>query len=207
MKKLSFLILIICISISLFAQHAGGYAIGDAVQSFSLKNIDGQNVSLTDYKTAKGFIIVFTCNECPYARAYQDRIIALDKKFKPMGFPVLAINANYGNPADSYLKMTERAEEKGYTFPYLSDPGQQVTKQFGATNTPHTFIIAQNGKGFILRYAGAIDNDTENTNPQKVNYAEDAINALLADKEVVISKTKAVGCGIKWNKATQFSDQ
>src|SRR5690606_33879284 len=107
------------------------------------------------YKNAKGFIIVFTCNECPYAKAYQDRVLALDKKYTPLGFPVIAINANDGHSADSYEKMQARAKSKGYTFPYLSDPDQVVTKQYGATNTPHTFVVGKNGNAYQLRYAGA----------------------------------------------------
>lgn len=202
MKKVLSLMLLAFFTLTIAAQNTAGYAIGDAVKPFSLKNIDGKNVALSDYKSAKGFIIIFTCNECPYAKAYQDRIIALDKKYAGLGFPVLAVNANdpVAQPADRYEKMQARAKEKGFAFPYLSDPDQVITKQFGATNTPHTFIVEKNNDGYALRYAGAIDNDTENTNPQKTRYVEDAVDALLVQKEVPAAKTKAIGCGIKWKK-------
>ncbi|GAB3423380.1 thioredoxin family protein [Niabella aquatica] len=202
MKKILFLVLPAFFALAIIAQNTAGYAIGDAVKPFSLKNIDGKNVALSDYKSAKGFILVFTCNECPYAKAYQQRILALDKKYAGVGFPVLAINANdpVAQPADTYEKMQARAKEKGFTFPYLSDPHQLITKQFGATNTPHTFIIATTGSNYTLHYAGAIDNDTENSNPKKKRYVEDAVDALLAQKEVPTTQTKAIGCGIKWKK-------
>ena len=202
MKKVLSLILPAFFTLTIIAQNTAGYAIGDAIQPFSLKNINGKDVALSDYTSAKGFIIVFTCNECPYAKAYQDRILALDKKYAALGFPVLAVNANapVAQPADTYGEMQARAKEKGFTFPYLSDPDQVVTKQFGATNTPHTFVVEKNKNNYTLRYAGAIDNDTENSNPQKTRYVIDAVDALLTQKEIPVTKTKAIGCGIKWKK-------
>ena len=102
-----------------------GYKVRDVATDFKLKNVDGKMVSLKDYKEAKGFIVIFTCNHCPFAKAYEDRIVALDKKYKKLGYPVIAINPN--NPAvqpdDSYELMITRAKEKGFTFPYLFDEG------------------------------------------------------------------------------------
>lgn len=203
MKTALFTTLVLLLFLPAVAQPRKGYAIGDIVPPFSLKNIDGKMVALNDYEGAKGFIVVFTCNECPIAKAYQNRIIALDQKYAPMGYPVIAVNANdpVAQPADTYEKMQARAKEKGFTFPYLVDPDQIVTKQFGATNTPHSFILQRNNEGYVVRYAGAIDNDTEDKDPGRNKYVEDAINALLSNKEIAVTKTKAIGCGIKWKKS------
>ena len=110
-----------------------GYAIGDAATDFRLMNVDGNRVSLSDYKDAKGFIVIFTCNTCPYAVKYQDRIIALDEKYKTAGYPVIAIQPNdpAAQPKDSFEEMKKRAKEKGFTFPYLMDEGQKIHPQYG----------------------------------------------------------------------------
>src|SRR3990172_2045196 len=120
-----------------------GLKVGDKAGDFKLKNVDGKLVSLADFKSAKGFVVVFTCNECPYAKAYQDRLISLDKEYKAKGFPVIAINPNDPSiePADSYDAMVTRSKEKGYTFPYLYDEKNQVFRQYGATRTPHIFVL------------------------------------------------------------------
>jgi len=116
-----------------------GYNVGDNASDFKLKNVDGKFVSLSDYPDAKGFTVIFTCNHCPYAIAYEDRIIELDKKYKKLGYPVIAINSNDPEiaPDDSYDKMIVRAKEKGFTFPYLYDETQEVYRKYGAKRTPH----------------------------------------------------------------------
>lgn len=176
-----------------------GYEIGDVATDFSLKNIDNKMVSLKDYKDAKGFIVIFTCNHCPYAVAYEDRIVALDKKYKKLGYPVIAINPNNPeiNKDDSFDKMIVRAKEKGFTFPYLFDEGQKIYPQYGATKTPHVYILEKTAKGNIVRYIGAIDDNYEDEKAVKVNYVEDAVNSLLKGKEVEVKTTKAIGCSIK----------
>lgn len=179
-----------------------GYQVGDEATDFSLKNIDGNMVSLADYSNAKGFIVIFTCNHCPYAVAYEDRIIALDKTFAAKGFPVIAINPN--DPAvqaeDSFEKMQIRAKEKGFTFPYLFDEGQKIYPQYGATRTPHVYILnKENGKN-IVRYIGAIDNNYEDANDVSEKYVETAVNSLLEGKEITQNTTKAIGCSIKFKK-------
>lgn len=176
-----------------------GYKIGDEAADFELKNVDGKMVSLADFEDAKGFIVIFTCNHCPYAKAYEDRIIALDKKYKEKGYPVIAINPNDPevNAEDSYEKMIERAEEKGFTFPYLFDDGQEIYPEYGATRTPHIFILNKEGDKNIVSYIGAIDDNFEDASAVKKKYAEDAIEALLKGEEPNPSKTKAIGCTIK----------
>lgn len=181
------------------ALMAQGYAVGDAATDFSLKNVDGKKVSLADYKQAKGFIVVFTCNHCPYAVAYEDRIIALDKKYKPLGYPVIAINPNdpAAQPKDSYEAMQTRAKEKAFTFPYLFDDGQTIYPQYGAEKTPHVFVLKKTGNKQLVKYIGAIDNNYRNAAEATEHYVADAVDALLAGKEPAVSKTVAIGCSIK----------
>jgi peroxiredoxin len=174
-----------------------GYEVGDTATDFKLKNIDGKMVSLADYKSAKGFIIVFDCNTCPYSKAYSGRIIALNKKYASLGFPVVAINPNDQSIADgdSFEEMVKVAKKKGYDFPYLVDESQSVAKNFGATNTPHVFVLTKELK---LVYKGTIDDNARNEGAVTKRYAEDAVDALLSGKPVPVTKTKAIGCGIKW---------
>ncbi len=176
-----------------------GYDIGDNATDFKLKNVDGKMVSLADYKEAKGFVIVFTCNHCPYAEAYESRIIALDKKYKEKGYPVIAINPNDPevNKDDSYEKMIIRAEERGFTFPYLFDDGQKIYPKYGATRTPHIFILKKDGYKNIVSYIGAIDDNFEDASAVKKKYAENAIDALLKGEKPNPETTKAIGCTIK----------
>ncbi|HCA08799.1 thioredoxin family protein [Chryseobacterium sp.] len=181
---------------------AKGYEVGDAAADFKLKNIDGKMVSLSDFKSAKGFIVVFTCNHCPYAKKYEDRIVELDKKFKNQGYPVIAVNPNDPNvqPEDGYKQMIDRAKEKGFTFPYLVDEGQKVYPLYGATKTPHVFVLKkENGKN-IVKYIGAIDNNYENPNDVSEYYVQDAVNALIKGEPVKMDKTVAIGCTIKVKK-------
>ncbi len=176
-----------------------GYKIGDIATDFSLKNVNDQSVSLADYTDAKGFIITFTCNHCPYAVAYQDRIIALDKKYKDLGYPVIAINPNdpVKQPEDSFELMKVRAKEKGFTFPYLVDEGQEIYPQYGATKTPHVFILQKTDNGNIVQYIGAIDDNYDDASAVTEKYVENAVDALLAGNEVAVKETKAIGCTIK----------
>lgn len=179
-----------------------GYEVGDEASDFKLKNIDGKMVSLSDFKSAKGFIVVFTCNHCPYAKKYEDRIIELDIKYKAQGYPVIAINPNDPNvqPEDGYQQMIERAKQKGFTFPYLVDEGQKIYPQYGATKTPHVFVLKkENGKN-IVKYIGAIDNNYDNPNDISEYYAQDAVDALIKGEQVKMTKTVAIGCTIKVKK-------
>lgn len=174
-----------------------GYKIGDTIDNFSLINIDDKMVSLTDYKSAKGFIIIFTCNTCPYSVANEDRIIALQSKYESKGFPVIAINPNdpVAKAGDSFEKMKVRAAEKNFNFPYLFDKGQKVYPKFGATKTPHVYIVTK--KDMKLQYIGAIDNSSRNPDNVTEKYVEDAVDALLAGKKPMKTETRAIGCSIK----------
>lgn len=201
MKKI--LLLFLLSTTVMFAQRykgqpakKGGYKVGDVATDFSLKNIDGKMVSLADMKDAKGFVIIFTCNHCPYSVMYEDRIIALDKKYKKMGYPVVAINPN--DPAiyegDSFDKMIVRAQEKGFTFPYLFDDGQKVFPKYGATKTPHVYLLDKNR---VVKYIGSIDDNARDAGKVEETFLEDAIMALDAGKEINPSTTKAIGCSIR----------
>ncbi|MEO8794196.1 MAG: thioredoxin family protein [Daejeonella sp.] len=200
MKKL----ITLCFLVSVFIAKAqsGGYSVGDIASDFKLQNVDSKLISLSDYKEAKGFIVVFTCNTCPYSKAYEDRIISLDKKYKSKGYPVIAINPNDPEvqPGDSFDAMKTRAKSKNYTFPYLSDPNQTITKKYGAQRTPQLYILEKTDRGNVVQYVGAIDDDTENSDPNKISYAGNAVDALLSGKKPMVNFTKAVGCTIKWKK-------
>ena len=180
----------------------GGYAVGDEATDFNLKNVTGEMVSLKNFPDAKGYIVIFTCNHCPYAKKYEDRIIALDKKYAPLGYPVIAINPNDPEvqPEDSYERMIERAKEKGFTFPYLMDEGQKIYPQYGATKTPHVFVLQKEEGKSIVKYIGAIDNNYEDPNDVSEFYVRDAVDALLKGDNIKTTKTVAVGCTIKVKK-------
>ena len=198
-----FLFLFSTISLISFVQkdRTKGYQIGDKIADFNLKNVDGQNVSIANLE-GKGVIVVFTCNTCPYSKLYEDRIIELHHVYATKGYPVIAINSNDAKnyPGDSFDNMVKRAKEKSYAFPYLYDESQKVATQFGATRTPHVYLLNKETDGLKVAYIGAIDNNAKGNNISQF-YVQDAIDALLAGKEVPQSFTKAVGCTIKWKKS------
>ncbi len=176
-----------------------GYDIGDVATDFSLMNVNDSVYSLSNDKNAKGFIIAFTCNHCPFSVAYEDRLIEMDKKYKALGYPVVAINPNNPEsyPTDSFENMKVRAEEKKFSFPYLFDDGQKIFPQYGATKTPHMYVLQKTDKGNIVKYIGAIDDNYQDANAVKNNYVQDAVDALLEGREIAVTKTKAIGCSIK----------
>ena len=156
-------------------------------------------VSYEDYRDAKGFIVIFTCNTCPYAVASEDRIIALDAEFKDKGYPVIAINPN--NPAvqpdDTFELMQQKAKDKGFTFPYLYDATNTVYAKYGAKKTPHVYLLQKTQKGKVVKYIGAIDDNVRNASEVKDRFLANAVNELLAGKEVTVKETKAIGCSVK----------
>ena len=176
-----------------------GYDIGDIATDFNLENIDGKFVSLSDFNDAKGFIIVFTCNTCPYAVLYEDRIEALNKKYASQGYPLIAIMPNnvQTKPGDSMKSMQQRAIDKGFTFPYLIDAGQKIYPQYGATKTPHVYILESTTRGPVVRYIGGIDDNYKDATLVKTNYVEDAIEALKKGNIIKQTTTRAIGCSIK----------
>jgi len=200
-KILSLVILVVVMSAFTVNKLAvaDGYKVGDVAEDFKLKNVDGKIISMANYKDAKGFIVTFTCNTCPYAVGYEDRIIALNKKYASLGYPVIAIMPNNPDvqPGDSMEAMKKRAKEKGFTFPYLMDDGQNIYPKYGATKTPHVFILQKTSKGNVVKYIGAIDDNYQDASAVKTKYVENAVNALLKGNEVPEKETKAIGCSIK----------
>ena len=204
MKLIKSILILACIAVLVAGKMISpDYGVGDTVADFKLKNVDGKMVSLSDYKNSKGVIVIFDCNTCPYSKKYNDRIIALNQKYASKGFPVVTINSNDPevSDGDSFEEMVDLAKRKNYDFPYLVDETQNVARAFGATNTPHVFVLQRNGKDFKVAYIGAIDNNSRDASAADKKYVEEAVEALLAGKDVPTNKTKAVGCGIKWKDA------
>lgn len=178
---------------------SNGYQPGDTATDFKLKSVDGKTYSMSDYKDAKGFIVVFTCNTCPFAVKYQDRVNDLAKKYKSKGYILLAINSNDPEvqPDDTYDKMQKKAKDNGFVFPYLVDEGGKIYPQYGATKTPHVFLLDKN---LVVKYIGAIDDNADDASAVKEKYLENAIAALDSGKDPSPSVTKAIGCSIKAKK-------
>lgn len=200
--KRSLIIAFAVISFAARAQHAT-LTPGQTAPEISLLNVNNKTVSFTDFPSAVGFIVVFTCNTCPYSKAYEQRLNRLNSKYASRGFPVIAINPNSPtiSPGDSFEKMKQHAVASNFTFPYLYDKNQAVTASYGAKNTPHVFVVRKAAAGNVVEYTGAIDNDTPNTNPAKTLFLEDALNALLKNEKPARTVTKAIGCTIKWKPA------
>ncbi|HKQ60999.1 MAG TPA: thioredoxin family protein [Candidatus Polarisedimenticolaceae bacterium] len=162
-----------------------------------MKNVDGREISIAEVQGAKGTLVVFTCNACPFAKAWEDRIVALGNKFHSHGVGVIAINSNDPgkNADDGYEPMQARAKEKGFGFPYVVDATSGVARAFGASRTPEAFVFDAGGK---LVYHGTIDDNSQAPDKVQQRYLESALDAVVAGKEVAVKETKALGCGIKF---------
>lgn len=199
MKAILFSFLLISFSAQLL--HAGeGLEVGDSAPVFKLKNVNGEMVSLTDYSQQNGVIVIFTCNHCPFSKAYEDRIKDLHSKYSEEGYPVVAINPNDVTkvPEDSYENMQKRSKEKDFGFPYLYDESQSIARQYGAARTPHVYLLTSEGESFTVAYIGAIDNNVKDAAAADEKYVENAIKDLQEGNAVKKSFTKAIGCTIKW---------
>jgi len=172
---------------------------GDDAKTFTLENVDGNSVSLSDYLDQKGVILIFTCNPCPFAKAYEQRIIKLHNNYAENGFPVVAINPNDVDisPDDTMEKMKARADAKDYPFVYLKDETQEIYKTYGATKTPHVFLLQNSGGKFKVVYVGAIDDNAMEEASVKNKYVDDAIAALVSGSKPDPATTRAIGCTIK----------
>ena len=175
--------------------RAGELKIGDAAPTFSgIIGTDDKEHAMKDFASAKLVVLVFTCNHCPVAQAYQDRLLGLQKDYKAKGVQIVAVNVN-NIDADKLDKMKERAKEKKFEFPYLYDASQKIGKDYGAKVTPHVFVLDKNRK---LAYVGAIDDNMDEKKVKK-HLLHDALDALLAGKEPPEKVTKQFGCGIKYD--------
>jgi peroxiredoxin len=178
-----------------FAADEKKLKIGDAAPTWSdLIGTDDAKHSLADYKKADLVVLVFTCNHCPIAVAYEDRLVQLQKDYQDKGVQVVAVNVN-NLAADKLDKMKVRAQEKGFNFPYLYDPSQKIGRDYGATCTPHVFLLDKERK---LVYAGRID-DSQPAAKVKKQDLRAALDALLAGKAPPVTVTTQFGCTIKWD--------
>lgn len=197
LKNLFILSTLVLSSLYLNAQPI---TVGSEAPYFSLKNVDGSTVSLSDYANEKGVMVIFSCNPCPYVIAYEDRMIDLHNEFAPQGYPVVFINPNdpIAQPADSFEKMKEKSAAKNYPFPYLVDEGQKIYPAYGATRTPEVFLLKNEGNGkFVVMYTGTIDDNYKNASDVEQQYAANAVRALIAGSNPDPATTVAIGCGIK----------
>ena len=201
-KKLMFSLLALAVACAAGSAYGAGkfnkvLGVGDAAPDWAdVAGVDGANHSLKDYKDAKVVVQIFTCNKCPVAIAYEDRLVEIARDYKDKGVKLVAINCNNAD-ADKLPKMKERATAKGFTFDYLYDPGQKSGKAFGAKVTPEVFVLDANRK---IVYMGKIDDSWESPSDVKKAYLRDAIEAALAGKAPEVTETKAEGCGIGYGQ-------
>lgn len=190
--------------------------IGASAPDFNLQGVDGKMYSLASFKNANILVIIFTCDHCPTAQAYEDRIIKLTSDYKNKGVAVVAIMPNdpksvqlaelgYTDLSDSYEEMKQRAAEKHFNFPYLNDgETEAVSKLYGPIATPHAFVFDKDRK---LRYNGRIDNVEKPSKTPTSFDLRNAIDALLAGREVPVTTTKVFGCSIKWAEKSSWIDK
>ena len=172
-------------------------ATNEALIPFTLPGVDGQTYTPDTFPAAPALAVIFWCSHCPYVRAWEDRIIALQREYADRGVRFLLINSNdpAKYPEDSFEKMAERAREKGYPFPYLFDASQEVARAYGATRTPEIFLFDGTRR---LRYHGAPDDNFEDPQAVRRAYFREALEALLADRPPEVAETPPKGCSIKW---------
>lgn len=171
--------------------------IGQRAPDFSLPAVDGKDYTLNSFKDKKAVVVVFTCNHCPYAQAYEDRLVAIQKDFAAKGVQLVAINPNdsAGYPEDGFENMIKRAKKKEFNFPYLRDESQRSARAYGAEYTPEVFVL--NAK-LEVRYIGRIDDNWQHPEKIRTHDLRDAIDAILAHRKVANPVTHAIGCTIKW---------
>lgn len=188
-------LLTLALALGATALHAQGLALGDVAPDFELVGTDDATHSLATDGGENGTLVVFTCNTCPYAVAYEDRLVALAADLEERGYGMIAIQPNDTDvkPDDGLEAMKERAEDKGFGFAYVIDEGQRVYPQFGATRTPHLFLLDAERR---VRYIGALDDNTDADKATR-NYVLEAADALAAGEQPDPASTKAIGCSIK----------
>jgi peroxiredoxin len=170
---------------------------GDQAIPFTLPGVDDKQHALTDYADKEAIAVIFSCNHCPYVRAWEDRMVQIQAEYADKGVQLIAINSNDAQkyPADSFPKMKERAREKSFNFPYLYDETQEVARAYSAERTPEVFLF---DKGGTLRYHGAIDDNYDNPNAVQSHHLRQALDAVLAGQAPSVAQTPPVGCTVKW---------
>jgi peroxiredoxin len=194
-------VLVVCVaglallsSVALAGKFNKTLSVGDAAPAWSgAVGTDGKPHGLADYKDAKLVVLTFTCNHCPVAQAYEDRLVALVKQYKDKGVRLVAVNCNR-NKADDLEAMTKHAKEQGFNFDYVYDESQQIGRDYGSTVTPQVFVLDKDRK---VAYMGAFDDSMD---PAKVehHYVRDAVDALLAGKKPEVTESRPFGCGIQY---------
>ncbi len=172
--------------------------IGQSAPDFSLPATDGKTYSLDDFKDAKILVIVFSCNHCPYVVGSEDRMIAFANEYSTRGVTLVAINSNSVNTYvdDSFEHMVERAKQKNFPFVYLRDESQQVALDYGALRTPHFYVFDESR---VLRYTGRMDDNPKFPGQETTHELRDAVEDLLAGREVSTPLTNPLGCNVKWD--------
>jgi peroxiredoxin len=192
---MAFLLLLSVLS----AAEAGTVSLGSPapMSDVKMENVDGRRISIADVSGEKGTLVLFTCNACPWVKAWEERIVEIGNRFSGLGIGVIAINSN--DPArvaeDSFEVMQQRARERGMKFPYVVDDTSGVARAFGATRTPEAFLFDAGGK---LVYHGAIDDNAKEAGSVKRRFLQEALEAVTAGDEVPLKETKALGCSIKF---------
>ncbi len=171
--------------------------IGDLAPEFSLPGVDGKTYSLESFAEKQVLVVVFSCNHCPYVKAYEDRMIKLQADYADKGVALVAICSNDAAkyPLDSFDNMVKRAREKGYNFPYLRDETQEIARAYGAGFTPEFFVFDRERR---LAYHGRMDDNVDDPENVTRHYLREAIDALLAGRPVEQAEVFPVGCTIKW---------
>lgn len=208
MRGLKINILLFLMFFLYFNVQAGGgkknyvSSLGDTIEDFSLQNVDGNYISLKSYPEAKGFIIMFTCNHCPFAKLYSERFNEMAKKYGALNVPLLAINPmdTVVYEDESFFAMQEKAKVASFIFPYLQDNLQSVAKDFNADHTPHAFVIWKENNEWIVKYTGAIDDNGAESDKVKNPYVANAVDELLAGKKVQEPETRSIGCAVFYRK-------
>jgi thiol-disulfide isomerase/thioredoxin len=183
------------------AESTGGLALGskapDAAAKTKMKNVDGKLLSIADVAGKSGTLVVFTCNHCPFAKDWEQRIVELANTYAGKGIGVVLVNANdpTTHPEDGYAEMQTRAKSRGMKIPYVVDETSGVARAFGASVTPEAFLFDKTGK---LAYHGTIDDNRKEPDKVKARYLKDALDAVVAGKPPAVPETKGLGCGIKF---------
>lgn len=169
---------------------------------FDLPSVDDGFVGLGDFTDKKGLVVLFTCNHCPYAIAYEDRLNPLRRELEAMDIALVAICSNDAEryPQDGFEGMKERAKVRGFEFPYLHDESQEVARAYGAQRTPHVFLLDLQGEEPRIAYQGSIDDNYAAPAEVKERYLIDAARALAENRKIPLAETPPVGCTIKWKE-------
>ncbi len=200
MTRQALLAIPVVLGLAVSAVPAGGaLPIGASIPmgDVKMKSVDGKDVAIADVKQPAGTLVVFTCNHCPFVKQWESRIVELGNAYAEKGVGVIAVNANDPKVAaeDSYDAMQQRAKDRGIQFPYVVDATSNLARAFGATRTPEAFLFDKDG---MLVYHGAVDDNGKEPSKVENTYLKDALEAVVAGREVPVKETKSIGCGIKF---------